>query len=323
MKHRNKYFDFLRGIAIIFVVAIHTYNCEENSLVLRQFLNCAVPIFVAISGFFLYNNSFHNKDEYFRFLRKQALKVYLPTLVWSFPLLVIDAILGIYNFSSLLLYFLCGYSIYYFIAFIIQCYVFLPIFKKIFKISVWGGVIGSVVISMGWMIFIVKYNMIEHMNIPLLLYAGVLPCWLMFFILGMKISERKDRSYNLLFPSIIALFGFVMSVIESYYLFNNYSAGWGIKPSAFIYSLGVILVLFSISSELFYYKYSKRFRYVTYLGEMSFSVYLTHCYLLRIVGRMHINNWFFRTILTLVLTLIFIKLIQIFLPQKYHKYVGV
>ena len=60
MKPRNLYFDFLRGIAIIMVVAIHTFEGHGfNSLSgvlairLRQMLNTAVPVFLAISGFLL------------------------------------------------------------------------------------------------------------------------------------------------------------------------------------------------------------------------------------------------------------------------------
>lgn len=53
MKQRNLYFDFLRGVAIILVVAIHSFILGENSNEIRQLLNTAVPLFVAISGFFL------------------------------------------------------------------------------------------------------------------------------------------------------------------------------------------------------------------------------------------------------------------------------
>lgn len=59
---RNAYFDFLRGIAIIMVVGIHTLPAADYTvcsasnvmtIVLRQLLNCAVPIFLAVSGFFI------------------------------------------------------------------------------------------------------------------------------------------------------------------------------------------------------------------------------------------------------------------------------
>ena len=41
----NTYFDFLRGLAIMMVVGIHTYTLGEDSTVVRQLLNTAVPLF--------------------------------------------------------------------------------------------------------------------------------------------------------------------------------------------------------------------------------------------------------------------------------------
>lgn len=60
MNARNKYFDVLRGFAILMVVAIHTYKPDitewtgQVNLGMRQIFNCAVPLFFAMSGFFTY-----------------------------------------------------------------------------------------------------------------------------------------------------------------------------------------------------------------------------------------------------------------------------
>ena len=52
VQQRDTYYDFLRGIAIIMVIGIHTYSdgLMHINLFLRQFLSCAVPIFLAISA---------------------------------------------------------------------------------------------------------------------------------------------------------------------------------------------------------------------------------------------------------------------------------
>lgn len=60
MGKRIDYFDMLRGVAIIFVLICHSYSGdplngsfkEELYLVVRQIVTCAVPIFLAESGFF-------------------------------------------------------------------------------------------------------------------------------------------------------------------------------------------------------------------------------------------------------------------------------
>ena len=46
MKSRIAYFDFLRGLAIIMVVGIHTYTLRKDSVVVRQLFNTAVPLFI-------------------------------------------------------------------------------------------------------------------------------------------------------------------------------------------------------------------------------------------------------------------------------------
>ena len=86
MKERITYFDFLRGLAIMMVVGIHTYTLGEDSTEVRQLLNTAVPLFIAISGYFLSQKKMENKEDFFSFLKKQPPKVYLPVLVWSLPL---------------------------------------------------------------------------------------------------------------------------------------------------------------------------------------------------------------------------------------------
>lgn len=69
---RDPYFDALRGIAIIFVVAIHTYipptdySCEVTwyNITLRELIGCAVPLFFAISGYFMAKQPINTIEEY-------------------------------------------------------------------------------------------------------------------------------------------------------------------------------------------------------------------------------------------------------------------
>lgn len=79
MQQRDTYFDFLRGIAIIMVIGIHTYTdgLVHFNLFLRQFLNCAVPIFLAISGYFIGHKSFVEQGSCVKFLKKHVPRVYI------------------------------------------------------------------------------------------------------------------------------------------------------------------------------------------------------------------------------------------------------
>lgn len=96
---RNPYFDFLRGLAILMVVGIHTYpgNHQLNGrfqeiiqLILINAFNCAVPLFLAISGYFIAKKNLNTFAECSSFWKKQIPTVYIPCLIFSLPWFVIS-----------------------------------------------------------------------------------------------------------------------------------------------------------------------------------------------------------------------------------------
>lgn len=137
MKERVAWFDFLRGVAILMVVAIHTFasTLQKEELVgdvlilFRQVLNCSVPLFLAISGFFLAKK--REERSYIRFWKHQIPKVYVPTLIWSLPYLALHIWQGNDWAEGIVIFLLCGFSVYYFIALIIQYYLLLPMLVKV------------------------------------------------------------------------------------------------------------------------------------------------------------------------------------------------
>lgn len=136
MRNRIAYFEFLRGVAIIMVVGIHTLpningfdNISGTVMILgRQFLNCAVPIFLAISGYFIAKKDLAARQNHISFLKKQLPKVYIPCFIfslgWFLYYLVSHGSTRV--FSGVVLLFICGFSVYYFIALIIQLYAITP-----------------------------------------------------------------------------------------------------------------------------------------------------------------------------------------------------
>lgn len=91
---RVRYFDYLRGLAIIMVVGIHSYpghlkvesfNLQALTVIIRNFFNCAVPLFLAISGYFIAKRDLNTLAKCNLFWRKQIPTVYIPCLVFSLP----------------------------------------------------------------------------------------------------------------------------------------------------------------------------------------------------------------------------------------------
>lgn len=145
MKTRNNYFDFLRGIAILMVIAIHTYPrfsfdgaYDIFQIFVRQIVGCPVPVFLAISGYFLGRKSLNTKELRLDFWKKQIPKVYVPALIWSIPLFALSLLHGSNPLFAVVKLFCMWFSIYYFIALIIQCYLLLPTLQKI-DLNKWGG----------------------------------------------------------------------------------------------------------------------------------------------------------------------------------------
>ena len=321
---RNTYFDFLRGLAIMMVVGIHTYTLGKDSTVVRQLLNTAVPLFVAISGYCLSQKRMENKDDYLFFLKKKFSKVYLPVLVWSLPLYAIALYSGSSIIKQTILLLSCGLSIYYFVAFIMQCYVVLPVINNYISGNKRRVVIVSCLISFAWIAGVMYMNTIQGKGIPLILYAGPLPCWLMFFVLGVMIGHKPERNYSIILPMVIAILGFILSVIETDYLLDHYGKGVGIKPSSFIYSAGMIFLMFSNKVENLIRRTGAIYRFIIWIGSLSFGIYLIHCYFISFcVRRLPIDSWLLQWSLALFLTVVFILILRKLLPTKYHKYLGI
>lgn len=83
----------IRGLMIMFVVIIHLQTGEIYSrdsfsfhywIVVRQVLNCAVPIFFALSGYFTKREYFLNVNSVKMWWKKKGLKRYIiPFCLWS------------------------------------------------------------------------------------------------------------------------------------------------------------------------------------------------------------------------------------------------
>lgn len=296
------------------MIAIHSTGNIENlydtslisfhlAVVWRQIVGFTVPLFLAISGYFLSKKPVCDKDNYTNFLGKQIPRVYIPMLVWSLPFLALNLFFKDANaINSVILFFIGGFSIYYFIVLIMQYYLFLPLLKRFANIK---GVIVSIIISFMSLVLLFYLSKIKMMSIPLIIYAGPFPVWLMFFVLGIYLNKNKIKtSKKALF--IFVLIGLFVSIAETYYIFNFTDSfnGLGIKIGAFIYSFAIILLLFSLEYEP--EKRSILWRFAVYIGRISFGIYLIHIYILSYIVRIAANEMVFSSYLLEQLFSIFV-----------------
>lgn len=327
---RLAYFDFLRGVAILMVVAIHTYSGGGFEtpmgwlrMCVRQAVACAVPVFLAVSGFFLARKALKTWSERWVFWRKQIPKVYIPCVVWSVLAVghgwVFAESLTTWGVvRSLLFLVLCGCSVYYFIALIIQCYVLLPWLTDVKM----GGVIASAFMSFSAVAVVDWYLNIEGHAVPLLIYAGPFPVYGFFFVLGVWLS-RQPRTYKLFPLVVLLLLSLVLSMWETKWQMSFHGGGIGIKPSAYLYSAFAVFILFSRRLQDAYMGRGLVARGVQWIGGVSFGVYLVH---MNFIGFAPVlsgpGRWLAGWMVTTLLTLAFIVVVKRLMPRFSVKYLG-
>lgn len=315
-------FSYYCGSSIHTIKAGLDYNSLFGFLTvsLRQIIGCAVPVFLAISGYFLCRKKIENKVEYFCFLKHQIPTVYIPCLVWSLPWLLIAVLSGKSLVINLLLYFCCGLSVMYFIAVIIQCYIALPLLKMIdFR-----GVVICLFISLLASVVNTVYNIIPGINLPLIVYGGPIPMLGVFFVLGCWLGQ-KPRDYSFQLVLVLYVVTLLLCIMDSYYQYASFGIqSIGLKATTQINSFIAILLLFHTKIRVSYNDSATTF-FIHALGRHSFIIYLSHCLLLfLIVSRIPLlhDYWLSSWLLDLFLSWAFAETITRCIPRKYWYYIG-
>lgn len=326
MQQRDTYFDFLRGIAIIMVIGIHTYADGQIhfNLFLRQLLNCAVPIFLAISGYFIGHKSFAEQGCYVKFLKKQVPRVYIPMLLWSIPWMLLAIRGGESPIVSIIRTFVGDMSIFYFIILIIQYYALSPLIQRENRKS-GGGNYAVIITIIGISLF--DYVMrIENAKLSLVESAGIFPVWMIFYVMGVLQVQGIKLPLQNKYPLHYAMLAILLCCVHIYLLHRmNGNVVHGIKLSAHIYSYFIIMWLFTDKARTYYNKIQNKAlgRLVVYIGRVSFFMYLTHCLVIFTFFHLHIPDfWSLRWLLCIVLSTLMAYVCDKKCPARMRRYVG-
>lgn len=327
MKNRIYYFDFLRGIAILMVIGIHTFVYRQFDslghvfeIALRESFNFAVPLFLTISGFFIGRKCYNKSEDYLYLLKKQVIRVYLPAILWSIPMVIWKIIKG-YDIGASLVkgVVLMSFDPYYFVILVMQFYVLTPILVRL-SLSKWGGVI--IVAINAAFVFILNY-FIESFGLTTMFLVGPFVYWIVFYYIGIKLS-MSNRDYGIKIPLVLIIIGFVAQMIETYFLMSLGHFGIGIKVSAWIYAAGMVLFFFSNKVELAMSKVQGwAFRKVVTIGRFSFGIYLLHVYVLIVLSIINGRNiWLVNFCIVVAISLLFLYSLLLIIPDNYIKRIG-
>ena len=317
--NRDRYIDILKGISIFMVVGVHTFKGTTDiySVALRELLTIAVPLFLAISGYLLANKDLSTTENKILFWKKQIPKIYIPMFIWSLFFWGLDIVGGSNILKSTVYLLLCGFSIYYYIAVQCQMYLLLPYLKKC---ESWLVIFITLIT-----LVIVSYlnRLFNILDIHPLLAENLCFEWLIFFYMGIKLRNSSSY-YSLKLSLIILIVGWLLSIIETKWLVDNGIMAFGAnKVSCYLMSVGFILVF--LSPKLRDSKLEVPvFNGFAKLGEISFPIYLTHCFVILIVGVLRVSStWLADWGIVLILDTIFVLLLKRFMPMRLHRYLGI
>lgn len=332
---RISYFDFLRGLAIILVVFIHcmglcyTYsNIDAFAIVVRNMMNVAVPLFFAISGYFLSAKEM-KYGGYAKFLKKQIPRVYVPVLFCSLVYFFLDTT-KVVSVSAILKIFSCSYGVYYFVAVIIQCYLFLWFLQN--KLSKLLLIVLFVVGLFWWLFYVYFLGLYLGKSLPLIVYAGNFVPWGLFFVLGMFFA--KNNSSIPLSKIVMGIVFFaVASFVESMFLMEKTSSLSGVGQKGSVFCLNVFLCFLAFHKEsqkiLSLFKETRIYLIVCSLGKYSFGIYLVHLFILPFVERVDcfafnpFVKWIFDSLLLILCCFVLLVVCKYLFPKTSRLLLGV
>ncbi len=299
----------LKGIAIILVLVVHILSSFKQSVfvgyderfqTLAVFIDkiCrfSVPLFVALSGYGLYQRYFKKPLRLGEFLTHRLWKLIPKYLLWCIIMILAVKLIPGWRSErpsppiSLLL--LLGYADYhlYFVPMILQLYLLFPILRFFYQRWPKLTLLGAFLIQIIWF---ATFSYQQKLPFNWYIFAEDheqylwSTNWIAYFVLGMHLPRilsllnQKRTLWNLLLPiSVICLW-----IILSLEAINRLQTG--VDPLLVLrftqYST-ILWASFGIVSLSFLAMQLKNIpKFFIWLGNKSYDIYLGHTLLLRII----------------------------------------
>ncbi len=296
LQDRDVSFDAFRGVAIIAVVAIHAIPWQlyrvETVLSYRQLLNFAVPAFLFISGYWMSKKPIRTLDDYFNFLRKRFLRVFVPYLLWSLVFIGYNTIrthdINVVQAVQKLLTGGASFH-FYFIIVIAQLYILTPLLQHLNHRPY--GFVPVLILNILTLcaLYFFRLHGITALHDSYYTVHDPFFSWVIFYQFGLFVGTRDNEisipqnMYRTVLLSVLA--SLAVSDWEALFIsskFDNWQlAICGLKYSSFVYSSCVILGFLVLRRCLKTWP-----RFLVILGDYSFGIYLVHIIILR--GLVHV-----------------------------------
>lgn len=289
--NRENYWDFLKGIGILFVFYIHsvggwnyvawTFYLPRNSILFNSyfiilcFTTFVVPLFFFISGYLTIEEKLSPFSSY---LKKRFNRVLVPYFIWS----------GIYSLVNKFVYhydvdfwsFISGSNgiQLYFLAVCIQLAIIVVIFPKLKYKKILFAICMIITIADN----LIQMNYVSKTFELLPNHMILFTSWIGFFYMGFyfrnysNIQKLNTRMFRIISGAIL-VFAFGGNVLYSYHVLNfanNLPAAGSFNTIPnFIYSIAVILFSLSVKDL---YKSNRFVICIEWIGKNSIDFFALH-----------------------------------------------
>ncbi|HWA51815.1 MAG TPA: acyltransferase family protein [Patescibacteria group bacterium] len=315
--------DIVRVVAILAVVAIHTFNSVYQrpdffggiswwfSILVDSFSRICIPLFIMLSGYFMLK-----RDERFsRLLKRIFNRLFVPLVFWTilvYALSTPNAIKDILQPSFYLRFFSGNVYYFYFLVILIGLYFIVPLFRNFIKtnetktltlMSVSFLTVGVVETAEEYFI---RNCAVENSFTKWVPYAGL-------FLFGYLIGTNKIKFKNFKAANIVYVIGLLLTLVLNFFYFkanaanpssNEFYQGCLSQYSDYYLSFNVVLMsipAFYLLSKFNYSFIKNNFvkKIIYQIARCSFGIYLTHLFIVTIwdyelgltVDNIHIPLW--------------------------------
>jgi probable poly-beta-1,6-N-acetyl-D-glucosamine export protein len=363
MENNPEYFSeivYLRSIAILAVISIHVsaYFTEMSTISFLTFIymsidtfsHFAVPLFVCISGFVLFNK-YQGSYSLHIFYKKRFLSVVPPYILFSLFGILFVYVGKIYfgkfwnfNIIDIISQYLTGEAFFqpWFFLLIIQLYILYPVIERLFAKSVQYH--KTLYLLIGLLFIQIVYQIVLIGEMYWIGTATLFLGYSFYFVLGMFVRLHypvyKNRIFliqnhfftlfsALLLATLLSIVTYYIEYFESdHFLLFSYIYNWIAVIVMPLYYILIFMVCLFIALNFLKTTRNEINKIVKIIGNYSFGIYLVHVFvvygvasiLLPKVG-LDMNNWLFYPIVFTLVLIISLAFLSIINKLPYHEYI--
>lgn len=292
-KERELKYDFVRVIAMLFVIAVHTQRDELgsysffNEIVQTVFFTCN-GMFYMLSGRFNLSLVFERKEDYIQYYKKRFSSILLPFVLLSFALylyncryeLASTTVLGIMKGFYKSFFNSNAETHLWFMYPLIGMLLSTPFLSKMVHAMSEYELRLCLMIGMIWN-FIMVY-LVTNLNVGYRFDHWVLASWTLYFLLGYycSVADLKKHARQIY---ILGAAAGVLTILQNHFLPDH---------SKYINDLAPLYVLFTVALYVCLLRgfgTKNRGVWVTLIAKHSFTVYIIHWAVKDIVAERFVN----------------------------------